>query len=64
MISPEEATLGVRAGSPQKSCARQFPLLEFKGKEVASVLSINGFISLRSETFSDGKCDIIFFREN
>lgn len=42
MISPEEATLGVRAGSPQKSCARQFPLLEFKGKEVASVLSING----------------------
>lgn len=43
VISPEEATLGVRADSLQKSCARQIPLLECKGKEVASALSVNGW---------------------
>lgn len=43
VISPEEATLGVRADSPQKSCARQIPLLELKGKKVAPALSVNGW---------------------
>lgn len=42
-ICPQEATLGVRADSPQMSCARQIPLLEPKGKEVASALSVNGW---------------------
>lgn len=43
VISPDKATLSVRADSPQKSWARQIPLLELKGKEIAPALSVNGW---------------------